>query len=225
MQTKHCGQHQAKNFVIAAGRYRARTRAPQSVLLTRFRWGTGRQVPHGWAESTSRRNPAKTRQQNAGHTQPGQQHNRIHVHYKLQDNGRLQHQPESCGRKNATGIRNGKNRGTRGNQDNHTPGDLQPGQFNHRGNGKEENKVFRTSQTPGFASAGQMIALCLHCGCLHLRVLVFANACTNGICIAGAEPDKPRQHRGHHPTTQSSPSSQLPHWASRLRTTKGRAAG
>ena len=82
-----------KIFVIAAGRDRARTRAPQSVLL-RVSAGTGRQAPHGWAESTSRRNPAKTRQQNAGHTQPGQQHNRIHVHYKLQDNGRLQHQPE-----------------------------------------------------------------------------------------------------------------------------------
>ena len=52
------------------------------------------------------------------------------------------------------------------------------------------------------------------CIVLTLRVLVFtsagiifANACTNGICIAGAGPDKPRQHRGHHPTTQSSPSS------------------
>ena len=52
---------------------------------------------------------------------------------------------------------------------------------------------------------------------LTLRVLaftsagiIFANACTNGICIAGAEPDKPRQHRGHHPTTQSSPSSHYP---------------
>ena len=74
--------------------------------------------------------------------------------------------------KNATGIRNGKTRGTRGNQDNHTPGDLQTGQFDHRGNGKEEKKLFRTSQTPGFAFAGQMFALCLHCGCLHLRVLV-----------------------------------------------------
>ena len=70
------------------------------------------------------------------------------------------------------------------------------------------------------------------CIVLTLRVLAFTSACiifanagTNGICIAGAEPDKPRQHRGHHPTIQSSPSSQLPHWASRLRTTKGRAAG
>ena len=128
--------------------------------------------------------------------------------------------------KNATGIRNGKTRGTRGNQDNHTPGDLRTDQFDHRGNGKEEKSIQDVTNT--------WVCICGTDDCivLTLRVLaftsagiIFANACTNGICIAGAEPDKPRQHRGHHPTTQKSPSSQLPHWASRLRTTKGRAAG
>jgi hypothetical protein len=84
-----------KQKIRDCGRSRPRENPGTTIsAVTRFTEGTGRQAQHGWAESTSRRNPAKTRQQNAGHTQPGQQHNRIHVHYKLQDNGRLQHQPE-----------------------------------------------------------------------------------------------------------------------------------
>ena len=94
--------------------------------------------------------------------------------------------------------------------------------------GRREKKVFRTSQTPGFAFAGQMIALCLHCGCLHLRVLVLylqmlvlmgSASPAQGLTSRDNIADIIRQLRA------LLRRAQLSHRASRLRTTKGRAAG